>query len=130
MPEAIYLQPRSALVWPDRSSRFYLRWRHPKENGKAVWLPETKPALLLNDSMASTTPTFITEALHLAQSCYAPINVMPHYPPTRAMLGNRWGFEFCKVQMHHPLGTPVGQIPTFAPLNNRGKDGEFDRQCF
>ena len=56
--------------------------------------------------------------------CYAPL------PPTRAMLGNRWEFEFCKVQMHHPLGTPVGQIPTFAPLNNRGKDGEFDRRCF
>ena len=70
MPKAIYLQPRSALVWPDRFSRFYLRWRHPKENGKAVWLSETKPALLLNDSMVSTTPIFITEALHLAQSCY------------------------------------------------------------
>ena len=56
--------------------------------------------------------------------CYAPL------PPTRAMLGNRWGFEFCKVQIHHPLGTPVGQIPTFAPLNNRGKDGKFDRRCF
>ena len=50
--------------------------------------------------------------------------------PTRAMVGNTWGFEFCKVQMHQVLGMPVGQIPTFTPLKNRGKYGEFDRQCF
>ena len=32
--------------------------------------------------------------------------------------------------MHHLLGKPVGQIPTFAPPKNRGKDGKFDRRAF
>ena len=49
--------------------------------------------------------------------------------PTRAIMGNRRGFEFCKVQMHHLLGMPVSQIPTFVPPKSRGKDGEFDRRC-
>ena len=52
---------------------------------------------------------------------------MPHYPlATWAMLGNRWRFELCKVQMHHLLSMPVGQISTFVPPKNREKDGEFD----
>ena len=63
------------------------------------------------------------------------ISIMPHYPHHRLLIyaptrGQCWGFEFCKVQMHHLLGMPVGQIPTFAPLNNRGKDEEFDRWRF
>ena len=36
-------------------------------------------------------------------------------PPTWAMSGKRWGFELCKIQMHHLLGMSVSQIPTFSP---------------
>ena len=58
----------------------------------------------------------------------APINVMPHRPPP----GQCWGIggeiggdlNFAKFKCTtYQLGMPVGQIPTFAPLNNRGKGG-------
>ena len=57
--------------------------------------------------------------------CYAPTNVMLHYPPPQAMLGNRWGCEFCKVQMHQLLDMPVSQIPIFSPLKIEEKMGNF-----
>ena len=73
------------------------------------------PSLGIGMHLNSPQRTFggMTDPILLCTyQCYAPL------PPTRAMVGNRWGFEFCKVQMHHLLGMPVGQIPTFAPLKN------------
>ena len=40
---------------------------------------------------------------------YAPL------PPSWVMLRKRWGFELCKIQIHHLFCMPVSQIPTFSP---------------
>ena len=34
--------------------------------------------------------------------------------PSRVISGKRWGFELCKILMHHLLGMPVSQIPTLS----------------
>ena len=77
--------------------------------------PDQKSFLNQNDRQAN----ILLALMHLSMLC-----------PTTLHPGNRWGFEICKVQMHHLLGMPVGQIPTFSPTQKSKKMGNLTIGAF
>ena len=51
--------------------------------------------------------------------CYAPINIMPHYPPT-GLGGARWGFVILASTKTPPLGATLADKSPLIPYTGGG----------